>query len=355
MEDKDWDNLPPSTAPASLAVSVQGFTNHDAAVALGKVVGETVMTLGSFMDLSTLAGVTIGVDYDAALASIDQGMEGLRPLDRTNTEEMQGVAKTCQVIRDGEVKSHLAFNAAMIVSLIAEDDATLEDRQTAIGIIAHECAHVEVNARMQALVPDARLGVHIEDFERAVLFQIAEIAWDEYAVCRLSARFAPRQNEQHSDTVRAVLPDARKRANEYIKTYRVHGNLRRLISEAGFELCQPIKAAAYLLGGMDADNLTWEDFPAARAAIEAGGYGSFVDELHERCRTLWDGQSDWSADTDVLAPLIALTRNVFGSGGIHFQKNWDGEWHMKVPFTPETMPDEAMIARLTESEAGETA
>lgn len=353
MEDVDWDNLAPSTTPAGLAVSVQGFTNHDAAVALGKVVGETIMTLGSFMDLSTLAGVTIGVDYDAALASIDQGMEGLRPLDRTNTVEMQGVAKTCQVVRDGEVKSHLAFDAAMIVSLIAEEETTLEDRQTAIGVIAHECAHVEVNARMQAVVPDARLGVHIEDFERAVLFQIAEIAWDEYAVCRLSARFAPRQKEQHSNTVCAVLPDARKRANEHIKSYRIHGNLRRLISEAGFELCQPIKAAAYLLGGMDADNLTWEDFPTARATIEASGYGNFIDELHERCRTLWDSQDNWSADVDVLASLVDLTRKVFGSGSIYFQKNLDGEWHVKVPFTPETMPDEAMVARLAESEAGE--
>lgn len=351
MDDTDWNNLPPSTAPASLQVSVQGFTNHDAGVALGKIVGESVMTLGSFMDLSTLAGVTIGVDYDAALASIDQGMEGLRPLDRTNTEEMQGVAKTCQVVRDGEVKSHLAFNAAMIASLIAEEETTAEDRQTAIGIIAHECAHVEVNARMEALVPDARLGAHIADFERAVLFQIAEIAWDEYAVCRLSARFAPRQNEQHADTVRAVLPDARKRANEHIKTYRIHGNLHRLISAAGFELCQPIKAAAYLLGGMDADNLTWEDFAEARAAIEAGGYGDFVDLLHEHCQVLWDSQAEWSPEVDVLAPLIDLTRDVFESGGIYFLRNRDGECHIEVPFTPETMPDDATVARLVESEA----
>ncbi len=205
MDDIDWDNLPASTSPTNFPVSVQGFANHDAAVALGEAVGECVMTLGSFMDLSTLSGVTIGINYDAALASVDQGMEGLRPLGRTNTEEMQGVAKTCQVIRNGEVKSHLVFNAAMLVSLIAGEETTREHRQTAIGIIAHECAHVEVSARMEALVPDARFGAHIADFERAVLFQLAEIAWAEYAVCRLSSRFAPRQNEQHADTVRAVL------------------------------------------------------------------------------------------------------------------------------------------------------
>lgn len=339
MVDIDWDNLRPSTAPVSLPISVKGFTNHDVAVALGKVVGEFVKTLGSFMDLSMLEGVTIGVDYDAALASIDQGVDGLRPIERTNTEEMQGVAKTCQVVRNGKIKSHLVFNAAMLVPLLAEEQTTTpEDRQTAIGIIFHECGHVEINARLEAVVPDARLGAKIEDFERAVLFQIAEVAWGEYAVCRLSARFAPRQNEQHAGTVRAVLPGARERANECIKKYRIHGDLNRLIGEAGFELCQPIKAAAYLLGGMDANNLTWSDFFEARAAIEAGGYGDFVDALHEHCRIMWESQVEWSVEDDVLAPLIDLARNVFAFGGIYFHRNWAGEWHIKVPFTPETMP-----------------
>jgi len=342
MDEIDWDNLPPTTVPSQVPVLVQGFTNQDAAIELGKTVGECLATLGSFMDLSTLDGVTIGIDYDAALASIDQGIEGLKPLDRTDTEAMQGVAKTCQVVRDGNVKSHLAFNAAMIVPLIAGDEAMAESKQSAIGIIAHECGHVDINARMEKLVPDARLGAKIEDFERAVLFQIAQIAWDEYAVCRLTAMFAPQQNKQHADTVCAVLPEARSRANETIKAYRLHGDLYRLVGEAGSELCQPIKATAYLLGGMDAEGLSWDDFPEARAAIEAGGYGDLVDALHDRCRALWDSQADWTVDEDVLAPLVDLTRDVWVSGGIRFYRNAAGQWCLDVPFSPETMPDEAV-------------
>lgn len=334
----DWDNLPPSTA-ASVAERVRDFTSQEAATELGKAVGEAVLTFGSFMDLSTLEGVTVAIDYDAALSDIDQGMEGLRPLDRTNTDELRGVAKTCQVVRDGAVKSHLVFDAAMLVPLVAAEGSTDEDRQSAIGIIAHECGHVQINAMMDALIPDTRLGSKIDDFERAVLFQIAEIAWDEYAVCRLSARFARRQNAQHADTVATVLPGARSRANEQIKAYRLHGDCYRLIGDAGSELCQPIKAAAYLLGGMDADGLTWDNFPEARAAIDAGGYGQLVDALHERCRALWDSQSEWSADDDVLTPLVDLARDTFASGGIHFYQGDTGEWGLKIPFSPETMPD----------------
>jgi hypothetical protein len=340
LDDIDWDNLPPSTAPSSLSVLVRGFTNQEAAAELGKTVGECVMTLGSFMDLSTLDGVTVAINYDAALADIDQGMAGLRPLDRTDTEQMQGVAKTCQVLREGAVKSHLAFSAEMLVPLIAGDAVTQEDRQSAIGIIAHECGHVEINARMEALVPDARLGTKIDDFERAVLFQIAQIAWDEYAVCRLSARFARQQNDQHAQTVIAVLPQARIRANAHIKAYRLHGDLYRLVGDAGSELCQPIKASAYLLGGMDAEGKAWSDFPEARAAITAGGYADLVDALHTRCRALWDSRETWSPKVDVLAPLVDLTRDIFSSGGIHFYQDASGEWGLKVPFSPETMPDD---------------
>lgn len=338
MDDIDWDNLPPSTA-IEVGVQVRDFTNREAATQLGEAVGGAVLTFGSFMDLSTLEGVTIAIDYDAALADIDQGMAGLGPLDRTNTEELQGVAKTCQVMRDGVAKSHLVFNAVMLVPLIADEASSDDDRKSAIGIIAHECAHVQINAMMEERVPDARLGAKIADFERSVLFPIAAIAWDEYAVCRLSAPFARLQNVQHADTVETLLPGARSRANEQIKAYRLHGDLYRLLRDAGSELCQPIKAVSYLLGGMDADGLGWDAFPASRAAIATGGYGALVNALHAACRSLWDSQSTWSADDDVLAALVDVVRDTFASGGIHFYQDHCGEWGIKVPCSAETMPD----------------
>ena len=333
----DSDKLPPSTATC-VSVSVQGLTNQEAAEQLGRAVGDCVVTLGSFMDLSTLDGVTVAVDFDAALAGIDQGIAGLRPLSRTDTEEMQGVAKTCQIVRDGEVRSHLVFNAAMLVPLIAEAETTAEDRQTAVGIIAHECGHVQVNAQVEQHVPDARLGAIIEDYERAVLFQIAEICWDEYAVCRLSAPFAPQQNRQHSATMAAVLPGARARSKERVKAYRLHGDINRLIGEAGSELCQPLKAVAYLLGGLDAGDASWVEFADARTAIDEANYGPLVDALHEGCRHLWESQAEWVPGEDVFEPLIAGARDTFASEGIHFRRATDGRCRVDVPLSADILP-----------------
>lgn len=198
MSDDDLENLPPTTAP-SVSLSVKGFANTEAAEALGNAVGGFVVHLGSFIDLSTLDAITIAVDYDAALAEVDRGMEGLRPLDRSNTEAMQGVAKSCVVLRDGVEKTHLIFNAAMLVPLILEEETTEEDLQTALAIVAHECGHVQFNALNSTTIPDLRLGVTISDYERAILIQGAEVCWEEYAVCRLTADFAPNQNAQHAD------------------------------------------------------------------------------------------------------------------------------------------------------------
>src|SRR3546814_17239592 len=76
---------------------------------------------------------------------------------------------------------------------------------------------------------------------------IANVIWDEYAVCRLTWRFAPLQSGQHAESVIAATAGARSRANEKIKAYRHHGDHLRILKEAGSELCAPIKMIAYLV------------------------------------------------------------------------------------------------------------
>src|SRR3546814_7105288 len=92
-------------------------------------------------------------------------MDGLRPFDRTNTEELQGVAKTCQVRRDGVTKSHIVFNAAMLVPLIAVEQTSQATRQEAMGLIAHECGHIEINKHLEVAVLDARSEEHTSELQ----------------------------------------------------------------------------------------------------------------------------------------------------------------------------------------------
>lgn len=333
----DLEELPPSTVPLPLSVNVRGFTDGEIGERLGYAVAEVISVVGSYIDVSKLDGVTIACDYDQALAELDRGLEGLRPLTRSDTEEMQGVAMSPAVMRDGEVKTHLVFDAAYMVPLIL-DEATDEDRAMTYGMIAHECAHVEVTAEKERNVPEARFGTPIEGYERAVMFQVAEVAWDEYAACRLSAMFNRRQNETHAETVIASARDIRERANATIRDYRLHGDLDRLVGEAGPILCQPMKAAAYLLGGMDAVGAEWADFPAVEVALANEDYLDLVNQLWSELRRLWDTRGEWEPTLAVFGGLEDIAAEVFYEGGLIFTSGADGSCHISVPFRPGTLP-----------------
>ncbi|RZK03386.1 MAG: hypothetical protein EOO76_03045 [Novosphingobium sp.] len=342
MPDIDWDDLPPTTLPPGISVSVQGFDNLEAAQLLGQTVGEIVALVGTVIDVSMLDGITIAADYDAALAALDRGIDGLRPLSRSNSDEMQGIAMSPAVMRDGIVKTHLAFDAERLAPLMAEQilgqTISIADKAHAVRIIAHECAHVQITARKERGIPDARFGTRIEGFERVVMFRLAEVAWDEYSVCRLSAPFARGQSRDLADTVIACADGARERADASIRAYRSHGDIERLVDEAGYELCQPMKAVAYLLGALDGAGIGWGEEPGAREALDRGGFGDLVNELHAILGSMWDTQDAWEPSWSVFAPLEVWAKKLFASGGIHFHTSPDGNCSIDVPFTAGTMP-----------------
>lgn len=344
MTEIDSEQIPSSTMPPGVVCTVRDFASEEVARRLGQAVLAWVQLVGSFVDIGTLDGITIAIDYDAALRDIDRGLEGLRPLSRSDTEEMQGIAMSPAVMRDGNVLTHIVLNAAPLVPLIA-DEADEEDRALAVSVIAHECAHVQVTAEKERLIPEARLGTPIEGYERAVMFKVAEVMWDEYAACRLSAPFARNQNVTFNTTLIGTLKNARERADAAITSYRLHADIDRLLSEAGGILCAPMKAASYLFGGMDAVQAGWDDFQDARAAIEMAGFGELMDRLHQTLGDLWNTREFWTPTLQTFAPLEEIAKAVLSSGGIYFATSDDGNCRVEVPFTTSTMPSGASVLR----------
>ena len=230
------------TIPPGVNVAVRDFDNADAARVMGETVLAVIRELSRTMDLSRLDGVTIGIDYDAALASVDRGMPGLRPLSRSDTKEMQGVAMSPAVIRNGEVRTHLVFNAEQLVPLIWHGEGvTEEDRAFTFGMVAHECAHVQVTADKRA--GHRRLSVWVRGSKARAgqsCFRWPRVpAGTNNAVCRISAPFAASQNELHALTVFACAEVARDQANDAISELSRPWRYHRLIQEAGPPVCGP--------------------------------------------------------------------------------------------------------------------
>ena len=82
-----------------------------------------------------------------------------------------------------------------------------------------------------------------------------------------------------------------------------------------------MKAAAYLLGGMDAIGADWADTSPtaeAREALIRNGYDGLVDDLHAELSRLWETRADWGATLAVFAGLEDIARATFDAGGLVF-------------------------------------
>ncbi|MGH6754239.1 MAG: hypothetical protein ACREDP_18950 [Bradyrhizobium sp.] len=97
-------------------MSLRGFDTEEHARAFGNLVATYVRSLSRDIDMSALDGITVAADYAQALLELDRGYETRHKL--TPSEGIAlGVAMTPAVIRDGKVKSHILFNAGVLLPL----------------------------------------------------------------------------------------------------------------------------------------------------------------------------------------------------------------------------------------------
>ncbi|MBI1738260.1 MAG: hypothetical protein HYR58_03340 [Acidobacteria bacterium] len=160
--------------------------------------------LGADIDLQRLDGVTIAYDYDVALSELNRGYEQTRELKRTEDEFAIGVAMAPPVLRDGQVRSHLILHG--VISEWLQDEAN-PCHALALYTLAHEAAHVEDLYFRDRASPGVLLSLRLPH-EEAVLFEIADACWSEYAASRRSAYVYPKQGQQYEDTFCDVLDGA---------------------------------------------------------------------------------------------------------------------------------------------------
>jgi hypothetical protein len=332
-DDGDW---PPPTAPADFGISLQKFATEEEARKLGGILWSVIQTISGLIDMERLDGVTVSFDYDEALSTVDRGMEGLRPLSRSDGEVV-GIAMSPAVLRNGVVKVHLVFSASYIWGLMSEEGQS-DDYRFALGVIAHECAHVEVTKHRDEAFPGTILRARYDDYEAELFGQIADICWEEYAACRAAAVFSSGKSDDYAEGLQAVVKIARDRSSEAIRSYRRHHDINRVVNEAGTPLCEPLKLASYLLGHLDGCGKGWEVEAEARGTLEEKGYTDIIDKLHAELRALWDKRGEWQSPEE-FTPLREIVRDTFAFGGLYVGPGKSpGQGHINIPFTPETMP-----------------
>ncbi|PZU05996.1 MAG: hypothetical protein DI605_20515 [Sphingomonas sp.] len=315
-DDRTEPDLPPATAPDTISLSMRAFALADAADRLGNKIAAYVRMLSRAIDLSRLDGLTIAYDYDAALAELDRGVEGLRTLTRSNDDQLIGIGMAPAVLRDGVVKVHIVLNAAYVEGI--DDDGAEEPSAAfddALYLLAHECAHVAVTAQKDRTLPNHILQHGISGYEEAIFAQVNEACWEEYAACRLSAPFGHGRLVSYEEGLRGVLGASRERAAAARAAFWRHGDLNRVVGELGPPLAEPLRLAAYVLGHLDGltDPPALSD--ATRRAIADAGYTDLIDDLAVALRDLWASREERTTLSE-FEVIGDVARDAFWAGGL---------------------------------------
>lgn len=334
QKEQEKQELPPCTVPPC-QLNFLGFSdNKEWNDRFIQNFQDILFTCGRYMDLSLLDGVTVGFDYDAALASVDLGYESSVAKQYTNEGGLIGVAKVLRVKREGSIKVHAVFDAKVVGALAEQDEIFWP----AVNIVAHELAHVVVIAWFHAHSPGVMLAPYQGDWATASMREVAHTIWEEYAACRLSAAFT--QSDvvlaTYANSTELAVAGAMSNAREAIKAFRIHGDVNRLLVETTGRVANPLKMAAYLMG--HADGLE-EDFDADGhlPATRASEFWPLLPGLLSALRAAWDERHSWNGMEGVDG-IVQVVQQALQTAGVILTLDATDS-HVHAPFSAATMPN----------------
>lgn len=294
--------LPPQTVPKNISVRLDGFAESTFGEECGHALADYVRLISRLINLDRLDGITVAYDYDSALATLDRGFA--------------------------------VFHAKIAANLLSEN---IEHQKMSRCIVAHECGHVETISDLDTAFPGVLLQSPFSA-QNSILQPVSETIWQEYSACRLSARFGnDLQTSMYQESLVPVLRVARDRANSAIRDYRSHGDLDKVIREAGPYIWEPLRIGAYLLGHLDGLGLDIDSAPDAKEALTATGYYDCMFTLRSELRQLWDQKGCWNSPSQFNV-LIDVLENTMAAKGMIFRILDGNRFRLDIPFTPETMP-----------------
>lgn len=335
-QDESEGGLPPSTVPADATIAFRGIpADAEWFPAFQRTLQEITIGCGRIFDLHLLEGITVGSDYDDALASVRLGYESRTAKGYTKSEGLVGVGKTLRVLRAEGLKGHIVLNASCLGDLI--DESSVGFLATA-NIVAHELAHVAVLGWFEDTLPGLLLSSHEGDWATAMLRDIALTVWEEYAACRLSAPISSEEvTTRYAECLSIATLSALPAAREKIKDYRLHGDVSRLLVEISAPLGNALKMAAYLLGHLEGLEDGRPVDSLCPGCTEAG-FSGIVANLRQALREAWDNRDAWGGIEGANGIVGAILAALRTAGAIVTLRQEAPGTYVDVPFTPETMP-----------------
>lgn len=293
------------------------------------------------MDLSRLDRVLVTYDYKGALANLERGIESEEKIEPTEDAIAVGIAMTPTVIREGEVKSMMVLNAYHMMALVHPDDEELKPYYCQIVYtLAHECGHVHDLSVMMRCFPEQWLKLRFSRRD-TTLFEIAEACWSEYIASRLSAVMSPDEiTTGYENTFCEQLEKGIPAIRTFLRQYRMHGDVPRVLRECSYVIKKVLVYASYLLGqlaGLNQDLVSRA--PRFTALFETySNILPLVERLKDELETMHGTYGAWN-NLAVFEPLKKIILDFYRVVGLELEDCNEQGMYVIIPLTEDTIPD----------------
>lgn len=300
--DEEWqaflDENPPTLPP--FAYTFRGVDDEEVRNALVAEMSPLASMMSRLVPLDGLDGITIAVDYHAALAELDRGVETATTIEPTVESFGTGVAMSCGVIRDGQSKTHVTFEANIIAALLNEDP---DLKALAMHTFMHELGHVAEHT-----IDHRQFGVAMvtpsEDRYEFELYRLSHSCWSEYYASRVSAPWGTGA----IDGLRELLQGTLEQLNERVTAARNQvGPWSTSNDAAAMEIIDQVsklmKFAGYVIGHARGERIEpLEPGSVHETLLEAIGLRSWFDDMAAELDALYDSRHEWDG-LNVFHPL----------------------------------------------------
>lgn len=299
------------------SISIEGFADEKAATDLASKTATYIRYIGTRMNLEDLDGVTVAYDYAKALIEIDRGYETSHVL--TATDIAHGVAMAPGVFRDGVLKTHLAFDANVLMHLI---DGEGEGLSQVYYQLAHECGHVHDRKAFDSAIPGLlQRPYNFGTGLARIRFGLGWGSWCEYAATRLSASFYSEQVVHFEETFFAALEGIDDRVEAAMDVFRDDNDGWKCYGAVTGEYDRFLTFTSYLLGHLAGLGTALDLAPKFKEFLESGNWlAKYVVDLDKTFEKLWDNYGEWKSFEEFLG-VGDLVLALAATDGVHLTED----------------------------------
>jgi hypothetical protein len=125
----------------------------------------------------------------------------------------------------------------------------------------------------------------------------------------------------------------------YLRQYRMHGDITRVLTECSYVVKKVLVYASYLFGQFAGTGASFQGAaPRAKALLESHSkVRAVVLQLEAVLETMHKNYESW--DTfDVFEPLKKVALDLFAVAGLHLEDRGKNGMYVNIPYTKDTLP-----------------